>query len=178
MLIGLCFDWGTSIMGTPFSFNIFVMRQQNGWQFLEAVLSVVLTKMWKIWEHTSISSSVIKSWRNRAQPRNRDWWCYKKFSTPKLVHMVRLKEMMDDVQLIRHWVSSSIHTKVSSSVHTKLEGQAHYILNIPGLFLFPCQGYEFLLHLVVLKDNPERYNFLSSYGSYLRVLQTLQRLER
>ena len=63
MLIGLGFGYGclSSKGCTSLSFKILEIRRQKGRQFLEVVHSTVFTKMWKIWEHTSISSSVIRS---------------------------------------------------------------------------------------------------------------------
>ena len=81
--------WHSSIEGcTSLSFKILEIRQKKGRQFLEAIWSIVFVKMWKIWEHTSISSSEIKSRKNNAWPRfmhpvhspfNQQWSVYKVF---------------------------------------------------------------------------------------------------
>ena len=71
MVIGLGFVQGesSSVGRIPLSFKILEMRLQKGTHILDSVRRTVLYRMWKIWAQMSISTSEIRSWRNRAHPR-------------------------------------------------------------------------------------------------------------
>ena len=53
----------------PLSFKIRETRQQKGMQIRESVRTTILCRIWKIWAQMSISTSEIRSWRNKALPR-------------------------------------------------------------------------------------------------------------
>ena len=71
MLIGLSSMQGDSsaIGWIPLSFKILEMRQQKGIHIQDLVRRTILRRTWKIWAQTSISTSEIRSWRNKAHPR-------------------------------------------------------------------------------------------------------------
>ena len=71
ILIGHGFVQGDSstVGRIPFSFKILEMRQKKGTHIRDSVRRTVLCKTWKIWAQMSISTSKIRSWRNKAHPR-------------------------------------------------------------------------------------------------------------
>ena len=71
LLIGHGFRQGDSstIGRIPLSFKILEMRQQKGTHIRDSVHRIILRRTWKIWAQMSISTSEIRSWRNKARPK-------------------------------------------------------------------------------------------------------------